>query len=199
MGIHVSRVLGGAALAALLAGCTGAPPPTAPPPTTAPSSWDDIPYSSAAGGATIDFAVDGFDPCTPFTSTLWLKTAPVDPGLDPQATPEPGGGCRWHGPGMTATVAVETGKSLRDYNTDPQYRPGERGSAGNPYWRTAASTESRECQAFLAAGPARPETVVHVTVQNEQVEAPLSNGGKAHSCIFTETLVSATSLALQKS
>jgi hypothetical protein len=201
MGVHVSRVLGGAALAAVLAGCTGAPTTTQPaaPPTTAPSarSWDDIPYSSPAGGATIDFAVDGFDPCSPFTSTLWLKMAAIDPQLDPQAVPEPGGGCRWRSPGMTATVAVETGRSLRDYNADPRYRPGERGSAGNPYWRTAASTESRECHAFLAVGPARPDTVVHVTVQNDEVEAPLSGGGKAHSCVFTETLVEATSLVLE--
>lgn len=203
MGVHVSRVLcGAAALAAVLAGCTSAPPaapPPAPQPTPTASSWDDVPYSSPAGGATIDFAVDGFDPCTPFTSTLWLKTAVVDPQLDPQAAPEPSGGCRWRGPGMTATVAVETGRSLRDYNADPQYRPGQRGSAGNPYWRTATSNESRECQAFLAAGPARPDTVVHVAVQNEQVEAPMSGGGAAHSCVFTETLVEATALALQNS
>jgi len=194
----VRQVLCAAALT-VLAGCASTPAPTpqaSPSPAPGSASWDDVPYSSPDGGATIDFAVDGFDPCTPFTSTLWLKTAVVDPQLDPQATPE-GGGCRWRGPGTTATVAVETGRSLRDYNADPQYRPGQRGSAGNPYWRTATTNESRECQAFLAAGPARPDTVVHVTVQNEQVEAPLSGGGEAHSCVFTETLVEATSLVLE--
>ena len=202
MGVHVSRVLCGAAVLAVLAvlaGCSGAPAPVAAPSTAPPSarSWNDIPYSSPAGGATIDFAVDGFDPCSPFRSTLWLKIAVVDPQLDPQAAPEPGGGCRWRSPGMTATVAVETGRSLRDYNADPRYRPGERGSAGNPYWRTATSNESRECQAFLAVGPSRPDTVLHVTVQSDEVEAPMSGTGKAHSCVFTETLVEAASLVLE--
>jgi hypothetical protein len=194
----VSRILcGGAALAAVLAGCTTAP--TSEPASAPPSSrsWNDVPYSSPDGGAEIDFDVDGFDPCSPFASSLWLKMAVADPQLDPQAAPEPGGGCRWRGPGMTATVAVEQGRSLRDYNADPRYRPGERGSAGNPYWRTAASDEVRECHAFLAVGPARPDTVVHVAVQTEQVEAPMGPGGDAHACVFTETLVSAASLVLQ--
>ena len=193
MGIHVRRIMGGVALAALLAGCTSAPPPAAPSERTS----DDIPYSSPAGGAQIDFAVDAFDPCAPFSSRLWLETAAVDPSLDPQVVPEPGGGCRWRGPGTTATLAVETGRSLRDYNADARYRPGQRGSAGNPYWRTATSNESRECHAFLAVGPSRPETVVHVFVQNEQVEAPMSGGGAAHSCRFAESLVEAASLVLE--
>ena len=47
MGIHVRRILGGAALVVALAGRTSAPPPAAP----AERTWDDIPYSSPAGGA----------------------------------------------------------------------------------------------------------------------------------------------------
>ena len=48
------------------------------------------------------------------------------------------------------------------------------------------------CHAFLAAGPARPDTVVHVTVETEEVEAPLHGGGDAHACVFASTLVGAS-------
>ena len=38
---------------------------------------------------------------------------------------------------------------------------------------------------------------MHVFVQNEQVEAPMSGGGAAHSCRFAESLVEAASLVLE--
>jgi hypothetical protein len=53
------------------------------------------------------------------------------------------------------------------------------------------------CHAFLAAGPARPDTVVHVTVETEEVEAPLTGGGDAQACVFASTLVAASSLVLE--
>jgi hypothetical protein len=56
---------------------------------------------------------------------------------------------------------------------------------------------TRTCDAFLAAGPARPDTVVHVFVETEQLEAPLTGGGDAHACVFASTLVSASSFVLE--
>jgi hypothetical protein len=34
-------------------------------------------------------------------------------------------------------------------------------------------------------------------VETEELEAPLTGGGDAHSCVFAETLVSASSLILE--
>ena len=199
MGLHVSR--GPATVAVLmlavlttLTGCTSAAQPGAAPSTPVET---EIPFSAPAGISDTDFDVDAFDPCSPFRSTLWLKAAVVDPQLAPQTAPEPPGGCRWRGPGMTAAVAVESGRSLMDYSTDPRYLPGERGWDGNSYWQTATSDQTRVCHSFLAAGPARPDTVVHVTVETEEVEAPLTGGGDAHACVFASTLVGASSLILE--
>jgi hypothetical protein len=138
-----------------------------------------------------------FDPCAPFATTLWLEAAVVDPQQAPQTTPQTGGGCRWRGPRMTASVAVARGRSLRDISIDPAYRPGDRGWDGNSFWRTAMWDGARTCEAFLAAGPARPDTVVHVIVETKQLEAPLTGGGDAHACVFASTLVSATSFVLK--
>ena len=55
---------------------------------------------------------------------------------------------------------------------------------------------TRTCDAFLAAGPARPDTVVHVSVETEHLEAPLTGRGDAHACVFASTLVSARSFVL---
>ena len=120
----------------------------------------------------------------------------VDQQMGPQIAPEPQGGCRWRGPGMTATVAVERGRSLRDYSTDPAFRPGERGWDGNSFWRSAMWDGTKLCHAFLATGPACPDTVVHIAVQTQEPEAPLTGGGDAHSCVFASALISATSSVL---
>jgi hypothetical protein len=117
---------------------------------------------------------------------VWLKTAVVDRQLALQAAPEPGGGCRWRGPGMTARGRRREGRSLRDYSTDPAFRPGRRGSDGNPYWRTAMWDGTTMCSAFLAAGSAL-----------EELEVPHSGGGDVHSCVFAEVLVSASSLVFE--
>jgi hypothetical protein len=39
--------------------------------------------------------------------------------------------------------------------------------------------------------------VVHVFVETEQLEAPLTGGGDAHACVFASTLVSASSFVLE--
>jgi len=63
---------------------------------------------------------------------------------------------------------------------------------------TEASDEKRECQAFLAVGPAQPDRVVHLTVQTEEIEAPLQGGGDAHACVFVRSLLIATSSVLRR-
>jgi hypothetical protein len=196
VGIHVNRapVAVAVLVLAVLTGCTSAPQPGAAPSTPVDTG---VPFAAPAGISDTDYDVDTFDTCSPFRSTLWLKAAVVDRQLGPQAAPEPGGGCRWHGPGITAAVAVESGRSLKDVSTDPRYRPGERGWDGNSYWQTATSDQTRVCHSFLAVGPARPETVIHVTVETEEVEAPLHGGGDAHACVFASTLVGASALILE--
>ena len=197
MGLHVSRGL--AALAVLasvaLAGCTTAPAPGPPAGTPVDTV---VPFSAPAGASDADFDVDALDPCAPFASPRWLEAAAAEPQPARQATPEPAGGCRWRGPGMTATLSVESGRSLQEYSVDPAFRPGERGWEGNSYWMTATSDETRRCEAFLAAGPAQPDRVVHLRVETEEVEAPLHGGGDAHACVFIRSLLIATASVLQK-
>ena len=121
----------------MLTGCTSAAQPGASPSTPVET---EIPFSAPAGMSDTDFDVDTFNPCSPFRSTLWLRAAVVDPQLAPQTAPEPPSGCRWRGPGMTAAVAVEKGRSLKDYSTDPRFRPGERGWDGNSIGRQTRRT-----------------------------------------------------------
>ena len=59
------------------------------------------------------------------------------------------------------------------------------------------TTPSAGGAGFVAAGPARPDTVVHVTVETEEVEAPLTGGGDAHACVFASTLIGAGALILE--
>jgi hypothetical protein len=197
VGIHVSRRLAAAAVLALavLAGCTNAPEAE----QDGSAAVDTVPpYSSPAGPSDNNYDVDAMDPCAPFASPLWREAAATDRDLAPQATPEPPQGCRWRGPGMTATLAVESGRSLQDYSIDPAFRPGERGWQGNAYWMTATSNEKRVCQAFLAVGPAQPDRVVHLAVETEEIEAPVQGGGEAHSCVFIRSLLIATSSVLRR-
>jgi hypothetical protein len=97
---------------------------------------------------------------------------------------------------MTAAVAVERGRSLRDYNTDTRTGLGSTARTATRTGARLCRTGRESCHAFLAVGPARPDTVVHVLVETEELEAPLT-GGDAHSCVFAETLVSASSLNLE--
>jgi hypothetical protein len=197
VGIHVSRGLAAAAVLAsiVLTGCTGAPEAE----QSASTPVDTVPpYSSPAGTSKNNYDVDAMNPCAPFASPLWGQAAAADVRMAPQAAPEPTGGCRWRGPGMTATLAVESGRSLQDYSSDPAFRPGERGWEGNSYWMTETSDETRVCQAFLAVGPAQPDRVVHLVVETEEIEAPLHGGGDAHACVFIRSLLIATSAVLER-
>jgi hypothetical protein len=44
---------------------------------------------------------------------------------------------------------------------------------------------------------ARRGTVVHLIVETEQLEPPLTSGSDAHACVLASTLVSATSFVLK--
>jgi hypothetical protein len=178
----------------VLAGCTTAAEP-APPASTGASTA--IPFGAPAGASSTDFDVDGLDPCAPFASPLWLDAAAAEVPPARQAVPEPAGGCRWRGPGMTSTLAVESGRSLQEYSVDPAYQPGDRGREGNSYWMTRQTDATRRCEAFLAAGPAQPDRVVHLFVETEEAEAPLHGGGDGHACVFVRSLLLATSSVLE--
>lgn len=179
-------------LAGLAAACGSDPPPVSAYPDEPP-----IPLSAPVGGSRLDFDVSRFNTCAPFASSYWVTTAILAPDLEPQAVPEPGGGCRWRGPGMAATVTVEAGRSLAEYSNDPQFRPGGTGMVGNRFWRTAASDATRRCDFFLAVGPARPDQAVHLQVQTEEADAAMARGGHMHACMFAMTLTRATSLILE--
>lgn len=180
---------------AVLAACGRAPEPG--PPGASPDE-PPIPLSAPVGGSTLNFDVENFDTCAPFASSFWVTTAALSAELAPQAAPEPGGGCRWHGPGMAARITVESGRSLAEYSNDPQYQPGGRGIVGNPFWRTAASDATKTCHSFLAVGPARPDQVVHLYVQTDEVTAPIGRGGQMHACMFVLALTRATSNILER-
>ena len=199
VGLHVNR--GPAAVAMLmlavvatLTGCTNAAQPGASPSTPVDT---EVPFAAPAGISDTDYDVDTFDTCSPFRSTLWLKAAVVDRQLGPQAAPEPGAAAGGAVRGSPRPSPSSPAAASGTCSTDPRYRPGERGWDGNSYWQTATSDETRVCHSFLAAGPARPETVIHVTVETEEVEAPLHGGGDAHACVFASTLVGASALILE--
>lgn len=179
-------------MAGLLAACGAEPEPVSAYPDEPP-----IPLSSPVGGSGLDFDVNRFDTCSPFASSYWVTTAILATDLQPQAAPDPGGGCRWRGPGMTAAVTVDSGRSLAEYSNDPQFRPGGTGMVGNRYWRTAASDATRRCDFFLAVGPGRPDLVVHLRVETEENTAAMARGGRMHACMFAMTLTRATSLILE--
>jgi hypothetical protein len=184
--------IGAVLLAGLVAACGSEPQPVSAYPDEPP-----IPLSAPVGGSRLDFDVARFDTCAPFSSSYWVTTAIPDAGGEPQAVPEPGGGCRWRGPGLTATITVDSGRSLAEYSNDPRFRPGGTGMVGNRFWRTAASDATRTCDFFLAAGPARPDQVVHLSVATEAGTAPMAGGGRMHACMFAMTLTRATSLILE--
>jgi len=181
------------AFLALLAGCTTPEPePDRGSPDEAP-----IPLSAPVGGSRFDFDVDGFDTCTPFASSLWTMTAAADLETRTEQLAEPAGACRWHGPGMRATVSVDSGRTPAEYSNDPQFRPGGRGAAYNVFWETATSDATRVCHFFLAAGPAQPDRVVHMLVETDDVTGPTAGGGRMHACMFGTILTDAASLVLK--
>jgi hypothetical protein len=110
------------------AGCSS--PPEAKPDPGEPG----ISLDSPTGRSRVDFPVDGFDLCSPFTHALFQERAPTA-----QALAERGpGSCRWRGEGVTATITDEIGATLAEASHDPRYRPGVTGLEGNRYWVTEA-------------------------------------------------------------
>jgi hypothetical protein len=185
------RVLLAAVLLGLAGGCTFDPDPA-----NSPAVPDEpaIPLSAPAGGSRLDFDVDAFDPCSPFNSPAWIEyTFTVDPPV-PAAT-----GCRWQGRGLTAAIRLETGRSLAEISADPRFRPGGSGSVGNRYWQTGTSDATRYCHAFLAVGPARPDRVVHLSIETDGPAAPVQLPGypDQHACQFVYRLTYITGGILQ--
>jgi hypothetical protein len=150
------------------AGCSS--PPAANPDPGEPG----ISLDSPTGRSQVDFPVDGFDLCSPFTHTLFVKWAPVT-----LAPAERGpGSCRWRGEGVMATITDETGATLAEISNDPRYRPGHTGLEGNRYWVTVTRTSPpHSAHLFLATGPTQPRRLLHVHVETEaeRVRAPQPN------------------------
>lgn len=180
-----------AVLLALAAGCSGGPDPEF---TRAAPDEPAIPLSAPVGGSRLDFDVERFDPCSPFANGGWTTYA-----IRVEEPRPDGAGCRWRGRGLTATIGVEAGRSLAEISADPAFRPGGSGNVGNRYWETATSDAVRSCHAFLAAGPARPDRVVHLYVETDGPAAPVQLPGYAdqHACQFVERLTYLTGGILQ--
>jgi len=123
-----------------------------------------ISLDSPTGGSQVEFPVDRFDLCSPFSHWVFLMWAPVT-----QNPPERGSGlCRWRGEGVTATITDETGATLAEISHDPRYRPGYAGLQGNRYWVTAIPiSPPYNADLFLAVGPAQPRRVLHVHVESQ--------------------------------
>jgi hypothetical protein len=154
------------------AGCSS-PPASEPDPGEPGISLD-----SPVGGSRVDFPVDGFDLCSPFTHWVFRESAPVT-----QAPAERGpGSCRWRGAGVTATITDETGATLAEISHDPRYRPGYTGLEGNRYWVTATPTsQPYSAHLFLATGPAQPRRLLHIHVETEAERARSPQPDRAYT------------------
>ena len=105
-----------------------------------------IPFSSPAGGSDADNDVDAFDPCSPFASKLWLLKAAV---VDSQLAPAGRAAARRLPVAWPGNDRVR-GRGTGSFTARHQH--------GNSFWSTAMWDGTRTCDAFLAAGPARPDT-----------------------------------------
>jgi hypothetical protein len=103
----------------------------------------------------VDFPVDAFDLCSPFSYVVFQERAPVT-----QAPAERGPGlCRWRGDGVTATITDEAGATLAEISHDPRFRPGSSGIVdGNRFWATSIpASPPYSTHLFLSIGPAQPQ------------------------------------------
>lgn len=154
------------------AGCSGSPAPVPEP------GEPGISLNSPTGGSRVDFPVDGFDLCSPFTHSLFRKWAPIMQGPLERGP----GWCRWRGAGVTATITDEVGASLADVSNDPRYRPGYAGLEGNRYWVTATSTSAPyHAHLFLAAGPSHARRLLHVYVESDDEWTPSLQPDRAYN------------------
>jgi hypothetical protein len=164
--LDVLRLVAALVVAAIASAGCSTPPASKPNPGEPGISLDH-----PTGGSRVDFPVDGFDLCAPFSYALFQKrtfTARTPAERGP-------GSCRWRGEGFTATITDETGATLAEVSHDPRYRPGYAGLEGNRYWVTATPTSPPyTAHLFLAAGPAQPRRLLHVHVETEaeRVAAP---------------------------
>jgi hypothetical protein len=134
--------------------------------------------SNPAGGSRVDFPIDGFDLCAPFSYALFQKRT-----FTAQAPDERGPrSCRWRREGVTATITDETGATLAEISHDPRYRPGYTGLQGNRYWVTATRVSPPyTAHLFLATGPAQPRRLLHVYVETEAERVPAPQPDRAYT------------------
>jgi hypothetical protein len=154
------------------AGCSN--PPAAKPNPGEPGISLDSPTSRSR----IDFPVDGFDLCSPFTHALFQELAPTTHAPAERDL----GSCRWRGAGVTATITDEAGASLAEVSHDPRYRPGVTGLEGNRYWVTVTPTAPPySAHLFLATGPAQPRRLLHIHVETEEERAPAPQPNRSYT------------------
>jgi hypothetical protein len=152
-----------------------------------------IPLDSPVGDSLVDFPVEGFDLCSPFSYVVFQKWAPAT-----EAPPERGpGSCRWRGEGVTATIADETGATLAEISHDPRFRPGSSGLVdGNRFWATASpASPPYSTHLFLSIGPGQPRRLLHVHVEAEVERAPSPQPDRSYTARGLAELIARSTTA----
>jgi hypothetical protein len=140
-----------------------------------------------AGGSQMNLPTDGFDLCSPFSDSLFLKQAPVT-----QAPVERSSGlCRWRGEGTVVTITDETGMTLAEVSNDPRYRPGGRNAVNVAskskvgrarYWVTLTPrSEPYGSHLFLAFGPDQPQRLLHIHVETVAARVPAKQPNRTYA------------------
>jgi hypothetical protein len=164
------------------------------PPTSEPNPGESgIPLDSPVGGSLVDFPVEGFDLCSPFSYVVFQKWAPVS-----EAPAERGpGSCRWRGEGATATITDETGATLAEISHDPRFRPGGSGIVdGNRFWATVSTASPPySTHLFLSIGPAQPRRLLHIHVEAEDERAPSPQPDRSYTAYGLAELIARSATA----
>jgi hypothetical protein len=177
------RLVAVVVVAAVASGCSSSPE------TRSHPGEPGISLDSPTGRSPVDFPIDGFDLCSPFSYAVFQKWAPVT-----QSPPERGSGsCRWRGEGVTATISDETGATLAEITHDPRYRPGVTGFEGNRYWVTVTpASPPYGAHLFLATGPSQPQRLLHVHVEAEAERAPSAQPNTAYTASSLAVFIAAS-------
>jgi hypothetical protein len=148
---------------------------------------------SPVGGSLVDFPVEDFDLCSPFSYVVFQKWAPVT-----EAAVERGpGSCRWRGSGVTASIIDETGASLAEISHDARFRPGSSGIVdGNRFWATVNPTSPPySTHLFLSIGPAQPRRLLHIHVEAADERAQSPQPGRSYTARGLAELIAKSATA----
>ncbi|QYN41166.1 hypothetical protein K1T35_48380 (plasmid) [Pseudonocardia sp. DSM 110487] len=181
------------AVAIAAAGCSSSPAPQPDPaefdytkqlyyPGERGFSPDDL-----TRGSWMNLPREGFDLCSPFNDSLFLKQAPVQ-----QGPVERGPGlCRWRGARTAITVTDETGRTILEVSNDPRYRPGGRNAVNVAsrseigrarYWVTLTPrSQPYSSHLFLAFGPNQPQRLLHIHVETEAARVPAKQRNQTYA------------------